>query len=164
MWQRVFWQPLVCNYTDRVCIHIPLSSGGKFWVAQPRHPGYFRLHNVWHRWVYHHNVSPLIGANFSFNLLQFHQLFRNFQMKSFLTTPTAGPVVSVCIITWSCTCKMIQPWEKWMPSSRMEIGPKCNQSEKSALIKTRWMTQLIAYDQYTYLYTLVQEILVLYFV
>ncbi len=28
----------------------PLPYGGKFWVAQPRHPGFFSLRNVWGRW------------------------------------------------------------------------------------------------------------------
>ncbi len=30
-------------------IHLPLLYGGKFWVAQPRHPGFFGLRNVWRR-------------------------------------------------------------------------------------------------------------------
>ena len=41
-------QPKTCHYRPRELpgIHTPLYSGGKLWVAQPRHPGFFGLRNV----------------------------------------------------------------------------------------------------------------------
>ena len=45
--------PKTCHYRPR-----ELHYGGKFWVAQPRHPAFFDLRNVWRRWVcYALNIS-----------------------------------------------------------------------------------------------------------
>ena len=41
--QRPAWEGAL---TPKPYIHPPLPYGGKFWVAQPRHPGFFGLRNV----------------------------------------------------------------------------------------------------------------------
>ncbi len=41
-----FLLPTLHSLAPKPYIHPPLAYGGKFWVAQPRHPGFFGLRNV----------------------------------------------------------------------------------------------------------------------
>ncbi len=52
-----FLLPTLHSLPPKPYIHPPLPYGGKFWVAQPGHPGFFGLRNVWRRCKGHLKVK-----------------------------------------------------------------------------------------------------------